>query len=89
MLNPDISKGQWTPDLETMTSDAFMLLIAGTDTTANTLVVAVYNLLLSPHLVQRLVSELRGTMSKPFSQSSWASLEQLPFLVSCPWFTAK
>ena len=84
MLNPDVSKGQWTPDLETMTSDAFMLLIAGTDTTANALVVAVYNLLLAPRLVQRLVSELRGTMSKPFSQSSWASLEQLPFLVRCP-----
>ncbi|KAM0802103.1 cytochrome P450 [Usnea florida] len=80
MLNPDNSKGQWTPDLETMTSDAFMLLIAGTDTTANTLVVAVYNLLRSPHLVQRLVSELRGAMSNPSSQSSWASLEQLPFL---------
>ena len=84
MLNPDTSKGQWTPDLETLTSDAFMLFLAGTDTTANTLVVAVYNLLCSPPRVQRLVSELRGTMSTPFSQSSWASLEQLPFLVSCP-----
>ncbi|CAD6569144.1 MAG: hypothetical protein ASARMPREDX12_002221 [Alectoria sarmentosa] len=80
MLNPNTSKGQWTPELPTLTSDALMLLLAGTNTTAHTLVVAVYNLIHSPHLVQRLVAELRGAMSEPCSQNDWASLEKLPYL---------
>lgn len=82
MLNPNTSKGQWTPELPTLTSDALMLLLAGTNTTAHTLVVAVYNLIHSPHLVQRLVAELRGAMSEPCSQNDWANLEKLPYLVS-------
>ncbi|CAF9941589.1 MAG: hypothetical protein ALECFALPRED_009236 [Alectoria fallacina] len=80
MLNPNTSKGQWTPELPTLTSDALMLLLAGTNTTAHTLVVAVYNLIHSPHLVQRLVAELRGAMSEPCSQNDWANLEKLPYL---------
>ena len=82
MLNPDTSKGQWAPDLQSMTNDAFMLFLAGTDTTAITLVSAVYNLLRSPCVVQRLVAELRDAMPEPSSQNDWASLAKLPYLVS-------
>lgn len=54
---------------------------AGTDTTANTLVVATWHILDEPRILQRLKNELRQAMPDIDDTLDWASLENLPYLV--------
>jgi len=54
---------------------------AGTDTTANTLVVGTWNILSEPRILQRLKDELRQAMPDKNDTPDWATLENLPYLV--------
>ena len=57
--------------------------MAGTDTSAITLVVGLFNLLHgSPHMLERLKEEVRGAIPHYKTMVDWATLEKLPYLVS-------
>ena len=75
------SKIAETPSISDQAADAFLLLLAGTDTTAHTLVVAVFNILYKPAILARLRDELQKAMLQPGSQLKWADLVKLPYLV--------
>ncbi|KAM0796351.1 cytochrome P450 [Usnea florida] len=79
-LNPDTEKGHFTPSTTELTSDAFLMLLAGTDTTAASLTVAVFGVLSNPHFMNKLRAELRGAMPTVTATADWASLEKLPYL---------
>ena len=81
-LNPDTEKGHFTPSTIELTSDAFLMLLTGTDTTAAALTVAVFGVLRNPHFMNKLRAELRGAMRTATTTADWASLEKLPYLVS-------
>lgn len=81
MLNPNLEKGQWTPSVQVMTEEALLLLLAGTDTTTNILITAVYNLLSHPDKLALLKTELRSAMPNKEEGLEWAALERIPYLV--------
>ena len=81
-LDPNLEKGQFTPTVDEMVSDAFALLMAGTDTTAFAVVVITWALLNNPQMMQRLKAELRAVMPGRQDTLDWAGLEKLPYLVS-------
>ena len=82
VLNPNIEKGKVIPPLFNLTADVFSFVNAGTDTSSHTLVVAVSNILREPRILSTLKAELRGAMPHVDDVLDWATLEQLPYLVS-------
>lgn len=81
-LNPNLEKGQFKPTNDEMAADACALLIAGTDTSGNTMVVITWALLNNPQMMQRLKTELREVMPRREDAVDWLRLEKLPYLVS-------
>ena len=80
MLNPKLEQGQYTPTLQELTGDALLLLLAGTDSTAHTLVTATYGVLTNPEMLRKLKIELKDAMPDRDSLVEWAALEKLPYL---------
>ncbi len=80
MLNPDTSKGQYTPSERGLTDDAFLMFVAGTDTTANTLCYGTWHVLRDPKIQARLKEELKKAMPDRNATPSWAALESIPYL---------
>ncbi|KAI8961403.1 cytochrome P450 [Daldinia sp. FL1419] len=60
-----------------LSGEGFMLLLAGTETTAGTLTYIVYYLLARPSIYARLIEDLKGV--DPFNLK-WIDLEQRPYL---------
>jgi cytochrome P450 len=58
-----------------------MLLVAGTETTGNTLTAIAFHLLKNPSVLACLREELKVAMPTTDSILTWSSLEKLPFLV--------
>ena len=81
-LNPKLEKGQFKPTNEQMAADACTLLIAGTDTSSNTMVVITWALLNNSQMMQRLKAELKEVMPARGDAVDWLTLEKLPYLVS-------
>lgn len=84
-LNPNLEKGQFTPTVDEMAADAFALLIAGTDTTASSMVTIIWRLLRDPQIIERLKAELRRVMPGREDTVDGAELEKLPYLVRKPF----
>ena len=81
-LEPNLEKGQFTPPVKNLAADAFAFMAAGTDTSTNTVVTALFNLVHgSPHRLARLKSELVEGIPDINSIVGWESLEKLPYLV--------
>ena len=81
-LNPNLEKGQFKPTNDEMAADACVLLLAGTDTIGNTMVVITWALLNNSQMTQRLKTELREVMPGRGDGVDWSTLEGLPYLVS-------
>ena len=81
-LNPNLQKGQFKPTNNEMAADACTLLLAGTDTIGNTMVVITWALLSNLQMMQRLKTELREAMPGRGDAVDWLRLEELPYLVS-------
>lgn len=80
-LHPNVEKGQFTPPIRNITGDAFTFVLAGTDTSSNTLVTGVFELLDgSPHMMGRLKRELFEAIPDERAMVDWAALEKLPYL---------
>lgn len=80
MLNPDPTKGQYTPPDSGLTNDAVLMFVAGTDTTANTLVQATWGVLNNPQVLKTLKSELRSAIPDKNQMIDWTTLENLPYI---------
>lgn len=83
LLNPEATAGRKVPIVTSLTQEARALVLNGTDTTANVLMLGIFNLLEQPALMARLSKELLevwpilGNTPPKFEE-----LEKLPFLVS-------
>lgn len=70
---------------ERMSQEGFVVLVAGSDTTARILTNAVFFVLSEKHTtLPRLQRELLQAMPTPDSRPSWQELEKLTWLVSRP-----
>ena len=69
-------------DDDLMLSEASTFLIAGSDTTATTLAVGIYQLACHPEAYKALKSEIQHANLKTVHDYDLTSLEQLPYLVS-------
>ena len=95
LLDPAANRGHPVPSDAVLTSEAVLMLLAGTDTTANTLTVATYATLCNPQTRQRLLVELKEAMptQKDVDTVTTQKLRSLPYLVrnamilSCVAFT--
>ncbi|KAK2763202.1 hypothetical protein FQN54_009838 [Arachnomyces sp. PD_36] len=60
--------------------ELFVILGAGTETTARVLTVAAYYLARDPIVLNTLRTELKQVLPTPTSTASWAELEKLPYM---------
>ena len=67
---------------ERMAHEGFEILLAGSDTTARTMGIAVYHLIANPPIAQRLREELKTVMPRPQDIVEFKILHELPWLVS-------
>ncbi|KAL8689302.1 MAG: hypothetical protein Q9218_005003, partial [Villophora microphyllina] len=80
-LNPNLEKGHKILPVQNLAADAFTFVMAGTDTSSHTLVIAVFNLLHNnPTMLDHLKHELRGVIHDREQIVGWAVLEKLPYL---------
>ncbi|PKY05677.1 cytochrome P450 [Aspergillus campestris IBT 28561] len=68
---------------EHLISEAIVMFVAGTDTTAAALAVTLHHLLQQPDIYRRLQDEVRTVMPTPDSRPTVPELEALPFLNAC------
>lgn len=79
-LDPNTEKGHPRLTRKELAADAFLFMVAGTDTTADAVTAAVFNTLYDPEIDARLRDELRRTLPHKNSIPRWAELERLPYL---------
>lgn len=68
--------------LARLRDESFILLVAGTETTASSLTFAVYQLLRDRGMFLKVRQELKQAMPTPRHEPKWSQLEQLPYLVT-------
>ncbi|KAH7205127.1 cytochrome P450 [Fusarium redolens] len=66
-----------------LVAEAGDILVAGSDTTATTLAVAIYQLISHPEAYDALKTEIRPAMLKTAEDYDLKSIEQLPYLTAC------
>ncbi|KAI4145298.1 MAG: hypothetical protein LQ341_002430 [Variospora aurantia] len=81
-FEPNIKKGQSAPRTEELAADAFVFVLAGTDTTSHALCTGLFELLdnSKPHMMERLKQELHEAIPNVRQTVKLSSLEQLPYL---------
>ncbi|KAL8964536.1 MAG: hypothetical protein Q9197_006890 [Variospora fuerteventurae] len=81
-FEPNIKKGQSAPRSEELAADAFVFVLAGTDTTSHTLCTGLFELLdnSKPHMMEHLKQELHEAIPNVRQTMKLSSLEQLPYL---------
>jgi cytochrome P450 len=82
LLNPETNKGLPSATISQLCDEAKNLLVAGSLTTATTLMTGTLYILRSPEVKQRLVDELHAVWPVLDHAPSYEQLEKLPFLVS-------
>ena len=68
---------------ERMSSEGMGLLVAGSETTAQTLSVTTYHILANPNIVTELRKQLEIAMPEAETLPSLANLEAIPYLYAC------
>ncbi len=68
---------------EHLISEAIVMIVAGTDTTASALAVTLHNLLQQPDAYRKLQDEVRTVMQTLDSRPTVQELDALPFLNAC------
>ncbi|RAH70116.1 cytochrome P450 [Aspergillus aculeatinus CBS 121060] len=68
--------------LARLRDESFILLVAGTETTASSLTFAVYQLLRDRGMFLKVRQELKQAMPTPRHEPKWSQLEQLPYLTA-------
>ncbi|KAJ5718130.1 hypothetical protein N7488_003776 [Penicillium malachiteum] len=67
-------------DPSRLTDEAMTILTAGTETTARALTFAIFNIIQSQEVQEKLREELKTVMPTPQSLPTWDQLKQLPYL---------
>ncbi|KAG9230255.1 cytochrome P450 [Amylocarpus encephaloides] len=80
LLNPAANKGQQVPSDDALAAESILMLLAGTDTTANALVVGVYGTLKNPEIVAMLKRELQEARLGELKEKIGSTLRNLPYL---------
>ncbi|PWY89786.1 cytochrome P450 [Aspergillus heteromorphus CBS 117.55] len=80
MLSPSKEKGQETPSVADLTAEAMVLLIAGEETTANTLMQGIFHVLHDQTILERLQKELREAFPDDDDVITQETLESMPYL---------
>jgi cytochrome P450 len=75
MLNPDTKKGQVTPSMHDMTAEGCLMIAAGTDTTANSLGIVLWNVTQNPDVEAKLLAELKQIIPDQNAVLDSATLE--------------
>ena len=70
--------------LARLEDEGFVVLAAGTETTAYSLSVTLFHLLDNPEILSKLYDEVKTVMPEPSSRPPLSVLENLPLLVSAP-----
>lgn len=65
-----------------MTDEAFLMIAAGTETTAKTLAETTFHVINTPGVLRKLTDELDAEITSRADVPTWTRLEQLPYLVS-------
>lgn len=79
-LNPNKEKGQYSASAQELSADSVLMFLAGTDTTANSLLMGVWGLMRQPALWQRLRSEVSEVIADTSTLAPLRDLESLPLL---------
>ena len=83
LLQPHLNKNRPVPSDAELTAEAVLMLLAGTDTTANALVVGTYHILQNPNVLQKFSAELKRAF--PCSETVYnmtnEEMRKLPYLV--------
>ncbi|PYI26859.1 cytochrome P450 [Aspergillus indologenus CBS 114.80] len=78
LAHPSIPAAERT--LARVQDEAMIVLLAGTETTANAISMALYRLYTNPTILQRVRDELQSIVPDPFQIPPWSTLERLPYL---------
>ncbi len=78
LLQSDLPEHQ--KSLTRISDEAFVLTIAGTESTANVLTILTYHLLKNPEILSELRKELDAAIPDPKVISKWQDLEKLEYL---------
>jgi cytochrome P450 len=89
LLSPEANKGRPLPSRRSLLDEAGILLGAGADSTAVTLMVASHYVLQNPQIRQRLEAELREAWPVLEEIPQYEVLEKLPYLVRVPRFSPR
>ena len=82
LLSPEANVGGKVPNAQSLYEEAQTLVFNGTDTTANTLMLGIFNMLEKPTLISRLRKELiEAWPALEGAPPKFGELEKLPFLV--------
>lgn len=79
MLRADIPDSE--KETRRLVDEAMVLVIAGMETTAQTLAALMYHLLANPPILKRLKRELETAMPDPNELPTASKLDSLPYLV--------
>ena len=80
LLGSDLPPQEKTVDR--LKEEGYVILLAGSDTVAETLTVLSYHLLANSEILRRLKRELTEAIPDPEVHPSWQMLQSLPLLVS-------
>lgn len=75
LLNPHLNKGRPVPSQAHLTAEAILMSLAGTDTTANALVVGTYGVLNNEAVLKKLTKELREAVPDPEDTTSMTTVK--------------
>lgn len=82
MLQPNEAKNYYVPNRDELEDEAFLFLLAGTDSTAYTLQCATYYILSHEEVLRRLRTEIDAVPSSCDELQMWKIMAGLPYLVS-------
>ncbi|KAF4236360.1 hypothetical protein CNMCM6805_005849 [Aspergillus fumigatiaffinis] len=80
LLDPNLPPSEKT--LARLSEEGLIILGAGSETTANTMSLALYHLTNNPDVLEKLRAELKIVMPTPDTPAKWSDLEQLPYLTA-------
>ncbi|KAJ5945624.1 cytochrome P450 [Penicillium verhagenii] len=80
LLEPNDKKGYQVPDMTELVDEAFLLLLAGSDTTAYSLACATYYLLTHEEVLLKLKAELDGVPRLEGGRLDCRNIQSLPYL---------
>ncbi|KAF2009051.1 cytochrome P450, partial [Aaosphaeria arxii CBS 175.79] len=82
LTTPNPSRSHTPLNRDELTEEAIILLSAGNDTTANTLISGIYQILRNPDVHERLVDELSSAFSLDGTDITYERARRLPYLTA-------